>query len=254
MQYMNFFLNSWKELNEIPIEVAVKPYPLNGKIIRKENRVMKCPICSKKQNPLIQDFELNEEHRDIRICAKCKSSLRDLYHLAKLGDSKYLEAKDEFLSNPIQDTETKKALDSEIEEMDAVYQETIYAAEAETESKRQQEAFEERIRNFLATNSFNFEGYSIDKYLGIVCGDSVLGTGFLSELSVSAADWLGSESNRFSEKIEEAREKAMYRMLVKADKLGANAMIAVSFSYSNFSGNVIGVVATGTAVVVSKQV
>lgn len=215
---------------------------------------MKCSICSKKQNPLIQDFELNDEHRNIRICAKCKESLRNLYHLAKSGDSKYLEAKNEFLSNPIQDIETKKALDSEIEEMDAAFQETIHITETEAEAKRQQKAFEERIGNFFVTNSFNFEGYSIDKYLGIVCGDSVLGTGFLSELSVSAADWLGSESNRFSEKIEEAREKAMYRMLVKADKLGANAMIGVSFSYSNFSGNVIGVVATGTAVVVSKQV
>ena len=214
---------------------------------------MKCSICSKKQNPLIQDFELNDEHRNIRICAKCKESLRSLYHLAKLGDSKYLEAKNKFLSNPIQDMETKKALDSEIEEMDAVFQETIHIAEAEAEAKQQREAFEERIRNFLATNSFNFEGYSIDKYLGIVCGDSVLGTGFLSELSVSAADWLGNESNRFSEKVEQAREKAMYKMLVKADKLGANAIIAVSFSYSNFSGNVIGVFATGTAVVVRKQ-
>ena len=215
---------------------------------------MKCSICSKKQNPLIQDFELNDEHRNIRICVKCKESLRNLYHLAKSGDSKYLEAKNEFLSNPIQDLETKKALDSEITEMDALYQESTLVAEEEVQAKRQQEEFEERIRNFLATNSFNFEGYSIDKYLGIVCGDSVLGTGFLSELSVSAAVWLGNESNRFSEKIEEAREKAMYRMLVKADKLGANAMIGVSFSYSNFSGNVIGVVATGTAVVVSKQV
>lgn len=215
---------------------------------------MKCPICSKKQNPLIQDFGLSEERQDIRICAKCKSSLRALYQLAKSGDSEYLKAKNEFLSNPIQDTDTKKTLDSEIEEMDALYQESILAVEAEVEAQRQQEAFEERIRNFLATNSFNFEGYSIDKYLGIVCGDSVLGTGFLSELSVSAADWLGSESNRFSEKIEEAREKALYRMLVKADKLGANAIIGVSFSYSNFSGNVIGVVATGTAVVVSKKV
>ncbi len=214
---------------------------------------MKCAICSKKQNPLIQDFELNDEHRNIRICAKCKDSLRNLYHLAKSGDSKYLEAKNEFLSNPIQDLETKKALDSEIAEMDALYQESTLVAEGEVQAKRQQEEFEERIRNFLATNSFNFEGYSIDKYLGIVCGDSVLGTGFLSELSVSAADWLGNESNRFSEKIGEAREKAMYRMLVKADKLGANAIIGVSFSYSNFSGNVIGVVATGTAVVISKQ-
>ena len=215
---------------------------------------MKCAICSKKQNPLIQDFELNDEHRNIRICAKCKDSLRNLYHWAKSGDSKYLEAKNEFLSNSIQDLETKKVLDSEIAEMDALYQESTLVVEEEVQAKRQQEEFEERIRNFLATNSFNFEGYSIDKYLGIVCGDSVLGTGFLSELSVSAADWLGSESNRFSEKIGEAREKAMYRMLVKSDKLGANAIIGVSFSYSNFSGNVIGVVATGTAVVVSKQV
>ena len=215
---------------------------------------MKCAICSKKQNPLIQDFELNDEHRNIRICAKCKDSLRNLYHWAKSGDSKYLEAKNEFLSNSIQDLETKKVLDSEIAEMDALYQESTLVVEEEAQAKRQQEEFEERIRNFLATNSFNFEGYSIDKYLGIVCGDSVLGTGFLSELSVSAADWLGSESNRFSEKIGEAREKAMYRMLVKSDKLGANAIIGVSFSYSNFSSNVIGVVATGTAVVVSKQV
>lgn len=215
---------------------------------------MKCPICSKKQSPLIQDFELSEEYLDIRVCAKCKSSLRAIYQLAQAGNSEYLKAKDQLLSNPVQDADTKKALDNEIEKTDALYRESTLAEEAEVEAEREQEAYEERIKNFLATNSFNFEGYSIDKYLGVVSGDSVLGTGFLSELSVSAADWLGNESNRFSEKIEQAREKAMYKMLVKADKLGANAIIAVSYSYSNFSGNVVGVFATGTAVVVSKQV
>ena len=40
------------------------------------------------------------------------------------------------------------------------------------------------------TNGFSFEGYKIDKYCGIISGETVLGTGFLSELSSAVTDTL----------------------------------------------------------------
>lgn len=45
-------------------------------------------------------------------------------------------------------------------------------------------------KHHMVTTGFQFEGYEIVSYLGIVAGEVVLGTGFLSEFTSSFADFL----------------------------------------------------------------
>ncbi len=126
---------------------------------------------------------------------------------------------------------------------------------------KQRDEQKERIKNvsymealnILVTTSHCFEGYKIAEYLDIVSGDVVLGTGILSEVNASVADILGDESDKMSGKIEEAREKALIRMKKQAIAKGANAIVSVNFNISTMARNMIGLFATGTAVVIKKN-
>lgn len=112
----------------------------------------------------------------------------------------------------------------------------------------------EHIRNnFKVTTSYNFEGYKISKYYGIASGSTVLGTGFLSEGRAAVSDVFGIESDSFADKLEQARNSSIKKMIDEAIKQGGNALIGVSFDYINFSSNMIGVVANGTVVEITEE-
>jgi uncharacterized protein YbjQ (UPF0145 family) len=105
---------------------------------------------------------------------------------------------------------------------------------------------------FLMTTGYNFEGYNIMEYKGVHTGSFVLGTGFISEFSASVSDLLGQKSFAFSEKIEEAKNGAIDILLRRAKAEEANAIIGISFDFITLSNNMIGVMASGTLVVVQK--
>lgn len=50
---------------------------------------------------------------------------------------------------------------------------------------------ERRIHELVITTSQSVEGYKVVKYLGIVSGESSLGTGFLSEFLAGTSDFFG---------------------------------------------------------------
>lgn len=107
-------------------------------------------------------------------------------------------------------------------------------------------------RNQMVTTGYNFEGYKIIKYLEVISGEVVLGTGFLSEFSASLADFLGTGSEMFANKLDLAKKIAKDKLISKSAMLGGNAIIGVDFDYITFSNNMIGVIANGTSVIVEK--
>lgn len=102
--------------------------------------------------------------------------------------------------------------------------------------------------DIMITSGFNFENYAITKYLGFCSGECVLGTGFLSSLGASIADFLGSTSTLYEGKLENAKSSALEELYSKAHSLGANAIIGVDVDYTTFSSDIMGVIANGTAV------
>lgn len=111
----------------------------------------------------------------------------------------------------------------------------------------------EYVKNFKYTTGYDFDGYKIIEYKGIVSGEVVLGTGFISEFSASFSDFFGTKSSMFAEKMRSAKKEAQDRLLKNAMKEGANALIGVDFDYITFDNNVLGISANGTAVVIEKQ-
>ena len=109
------------------------------------------------------------------------------------------------------------------------------------------------LNSHMLTTGYDFCGYTIKKYVRIVSGETVLGTGFLSELGAKVTDFLGVESDNLSKKLEVAKTTALEKLIRKSIGVGGNAIIGVDFDYINFSSNMIGVVANGTSVIIEKN-
>ena len=102
------------------------------------------------------------------------------------------------------------------------------------------------------TTTHNFEGYKIIKYLDVISDGVVQGTGFLSELSADWNDFFGTESNTFAGKMIKCREAAINKLKMQALRMHANAIIGIDYDTMTFRNNMIGIMATGTAVIVEK--
>lgn len=111
----------------------------------------------------------------------------------------------------------------------------------------------EKFSNHLMTTGFNFEGYEIQKYVGVISEEVVLGTGFISEFSAAVSDFFGGASNAFSRKLKAAKDAATEKLIASSILKGGNAIIGVDFDYITFASNMIGVIANGTSVVVRKK-
>ena len=182
------------------------------------------------------------------LCCKHCGNCRESNHLAEncdyCGNEMVQLLSDEELSHI-----DPKELPQIIEAMRAGYRtkkEEIQRAENEKKE------LDYREKHHMVTTGFQFEGYEIVSYLGIVAGEVVLGTGFLSEFTSSFADFFGVQSGMFEEKLEMARHAAMDKLIKKSAALGGNAVIGIDIDYNMFSNNVIGVIANGTSVVIRK--
>ena len=104
----------------------------------------------------------------------------------------------------------------------------------------------------MVTSGFNFEGYKITKYIGFYSGECALGTGFLSSLDAGLADFFGSNSSIYEEKLSKAKAAAISELKKLSADHGANAIIGIDVDYTTFSADIMGVIANGTAVRIEK--
>lgn len=111
---------------------------------------------------------------------------------------------------------------------------------------------QKKASTLKVTTGYTFEGYRIIDYKGIVSGETVIGTGLLSEFLSSVDDVFGTESNSFSGKMRKVKETALTKLKFQSVQAGGNAVIGIDFDYLTFSSNMIGVSANGTAVVIEE--
>ena len=105
---------------------------------------------------------------------------------------------------------------------------------------------------FLCTTGFNFDGYKITNYIGIKSGESVLGTGLLSDLSATLTDFFGVESSVVGMKLGQAKEKALASLIDRCIIAGANAAIGIDLDIMTYGPNMMVACANGTAVTIEK--
>ncbi|MGB7540126.1 MAG: heavy metal-binding domain-containing protein, partial [Anaerolineales bacterium] len=84
-----------------------------------------------------------------------------------------------------------------------------------------------KVWEFPLTTTHSFEGWNIEKYLGIVSAVVVLGTGLFSELNASIADLIGTRASGFQKKLEEARIIALSELIENAKQRNGTGIIGI---------------------------
>lgn len=204
-----------------------------------------CAKCGKKVGVLSSD-PLQLDDNKI-LCYSCAEPIRD-----KINALYYAKSEKEFDSLKAQVIQqctssysgyVVKAIERKIDSIDKPRND---------DTTKHVHEKKELTETHMLTTGFDFNGYRIVKYKGVISGQVVLGTGFLSEFTASFADFFGEESNEFANKLEKAKNAATNKMIIKSIDKGGNAIIGVDFDYITLRGNMIGVVANGTSVIVEE--
>jgi len=214
-----------------------------------------CRICGKNFGLMGGGSEPYTGH-NLQVCNSCGEVLKKI---DKVKNEDTQEVKDLFVSvmSMTDDADVKqiltdysKSVISDSEKLVAITNESKEKAER---AQNIEENFYDLEKAFKVTTGYDFEGYQIVDYKGIVSGDIVLGTGFISEFAASWSDAFGTTSNTFAGKMKTAKQKALKQLMANAMITGANAVIGIDFDYTMFGNNMLGVSANGTAVVIRKK-
>lgn len=103
------------------------------------------------------------------------------------------------------------------------------------------------------TTSFDFQGYKIVRYLGVVRGITVRSRSVIGNFAGGLQTIFGGNITIFTELCEHARQEAFQLMVSHADQMGANAIIGVRYDANDVMDGVTEVLAYGTAVVIEKE-
>lgn len=202
----------------------------------------KCMCCGKKIGLL------NGSHLNNEICDNCYFPIDGYLH--DIRESSSIQTIEENYKKLIKILKISSYSENGKEYIIKVAEELVSENKNRIQAKIK---IEDTRKNFKIATSYKFDGYKILNYFGIASGNTVIGTGFLSEGRAAVSDTFGIEDDSFSDKIEQAKNSSIKKMINNAIKQGGNALIGVSFDYITFSSNMIGVVANGTVVEIVKQ-
>jgi uncharacterized protein YbjQ (UPF0145 family) len=103
----------------------------------------------------------------------------------------------------------------------------------------------------IVTTTPGVEGRRIREYKGVVCGEAVLGANVFRDLFAGIRDIVGGRSAAYEKELRRAREIAFDEVVEEAERLGANAVVAVDVDYEVLGqkNGMLMVSVSGTAVV-----
>ncbi len=104
----------------------------------------------------------------------------------------------------------------------------------------------------ISTTTAVLEGQPVQRYLGIVTGEVIVGANIFRDLFAGIRDIVGGRSGSYETVLADARRQAISEMDAEAQKLGGNAVIGVDIDYEviGANGSMLMVSTSGTAVVV----
>ncbi|WP_291994942.1 heavy metal-binding domain-containing protein [Candidatus Accumulibacter sp. ACC003] len=103
---------------------------------------------------------------------------------------------------------------------------------------------------FLATVEPGTHSVRIDKYLGVVNGEAIIGANIFRDLFASVRDVVGGRAGGYERALSGARDAAMEDMIEAAKEMGANGVVGVDFDYEVLgeTNGMMMVAVSGTAV------
>jgi len=101
----------------------------------------------------------------------------------------------------------------------------------------------------LMVTSDEVPGRKVVKSLGLVRGQSVRARHLGRDIQAGIRSIVGGKVGVYAELLEKSREEAISQMTTEAEKLGANAVVAVRMATADIMGSAAEVLVYGTAVV-----
>ena len=105
----------------------------------------------------------------------------------------------------------------------------------------------------LITSTFDIADKTIVKTLGLVKGNTIRARHLGRDIMAGLRGIVGGELHEYTKLLAESREQALDRMIEDAEKLGADAVVGVSFSTSVMSQGAAELMAYGTAVLIEDK-
>ncbi|WP_210364124.1 YbjQ family protein [Bacillus sp. REN3] len=104
----------------------------------------------------------------------------------------------------------------------------------------------------LVTTTNTLQGKEIERYIGVVTGEAIMGANVVRDFLASVTDVIGGRSSAYENKLAEGRDIALREMEEKAQKMGANAVIGVDLDFETLREGMMMCIATGTAVYIKE--
>jgi uncharacterized protein YbjQ (UPF0145 family) len=102
----------------------------------------------------------------------------------------------------------------------------------------------------LTSTTAVLQDKTIEKYLGVISSEVILGANVFRDFSAGIRDFFGGRSNSYEEVFDKAKTEALKEIIQKAEELGANGVIGIAYNFSNLgaNGSMLMVAISGTAV------
>ncbi|MCK4809905.1 MAG: YbjQ family protein [Candidatus Omnitrophica bacterium] len=128
---------------------------------------------------------------------------------------------------------------------------TVALEQMKNKTSQKELPLDESQPRILLLNSTEVPGQKITKILGLVQGHTIFAIWLGKDLSAMVRLILGGELTEYTEMMGRARKVATNRMISKAEKLGADAIINLRYMTTSVVGSAAELLAYGTAVKLS---
>lgn len=115
------------------------------------------------------------------------------------------------------------------------------------------------LRNTLKTMSLttthSVAGHEIQETIGIVSAECVFGMNFIKDLFTQVRDIVGGRSGFIQKSLRQGKLEVIEELKLQAHEMGANAVIGISITYNEISGQgnqMLMICAAGTAVTLER--
>lgn len=105
----------------------------------------------------------------------------------------------------------------------------------------------------IVTTSETVADKKVVKTLGLVRGNTIRARHVGKDIMACFKNLVGGEISEYTKLMAESREQSIDRMVTEAERLGANAVIAMRFTTSTLMGGAAELLAYGTAVILADQ-
>ncbi len=105
----------------------------------------------------------------------------------------------------------------------------------------------------LIATTETIAGHDITQTLGLVRGNTIRARHVGRDITAALRNLVGGEVTEYTKMVAESREQALDRMVVEAESLGADAVVAVRFTTSVITSGAAELLAVGTAVKLQRR-